>query len=122
MNVLYSICMRDGVCIVLCACVYCMSLSMMLTYDSLLPLQISISDYSGGTWLTVFQDQAELVLGRKSAEMGQLKEQVRRGWCGHWQTPTWLNTYNLVRQFASYVCVCSCRGSSGKLSQDLVCW
>ena len=27
MNVLYSICMRDSVCIVVCACVYCMSLS-----------------------------------------------------------------------------------------------
>ena len=36
-----------------------------------------MSDYSGGTWLTLFQEQAEQVLGRRSEEMGQLKEQVR---------------------------------------------
>ena len=40
-------------------------------------LQVSVSDYSGGTWLTLFQEHAEQVLGRRSEEMGQLKEQVR---------------------------------------------
>ena len=40
-----------------------------------------MSDYSSGTWLTLFQEQAEQVLGRRSEEMGQLKQQVRRGGC-----------------------------------------
>lgn len=59
-----------------CACAYACLLS--LCVRCWLPsLQVSVSDYSGGTWLTLFQEQAEQVLGRRSEEMGQLKEEVR---------------------------------------------
>lgn len=40
-----------------------------------LMLTVCVADYSGGCWITMFQDQAETVLGRKAQEIGELREQ-----------------------------------------------
>ncbi|KAL3311919.1 60S acidic ribosomal protein P1 [Cichlidogyrus casuarinus] len=41
-------------------------------------LQVKISDFSGDCWVTLFQDTAELVLGKTAAEIGRLEDENDR--------------------------------------------
>jgi len=41
-----------------------------------LMLQTCIADWSGSLWITCFQEQAEVLLKRKAAEIGELKDKV----------------------------------------------
>ena len=45
-------------------------------------LQVNVADFSGSTWLTMFQEQGETILCKKAQEIGELKEQVGINYVG----------------------------------------
>ena len=42
--------------------------------------QANIADFSDNHWVTCFQDSAEQILGKKSDEIGHLKDNVQVIW------------------------------------------